>query len=75
MNWALLCKLLWRYDTEEEGLRKEVVEAKYGTGGGWALSVPRGAIERSSWRAIMKHFHRFMAGVAFEVGNERRVKF
>lgn len=42
VNKALLCKWLWRFESEPNSLWRQVVAAKYGTMNGWDSNNPRG---------------------------------
>lgn len=49
--------------------------AKFGASDGWDPKVPRGACGQSARRGIMNQLSTFKSGLAYEVGDGRRIKF
>lgn len=49
--------------------------AKYGETDGWDPIVPRGPFGWSPWRSILSQLDRYKAGLAFKVGDGRRIRF
>lgn len=75
MNKALLCKWLWRFGIEMGSLWRQVVATKFGNDDGWDFVMPNGLFGRSPWRAILQFALTFKEGIAYELGDGRRVKF
>lgn len=57
MNEVLLCKWLWRFESEEDSLWKQVVAAKFDIRDGWDLHLVRGPYGRNLRKGIAQLAH------------------
>lgn len=51
------------------------MKARYGSREGWDTLIPRGPYSWGPWRGIMTQLEPFKAGLTFEVGDGRHVRF
>lgn len=63
----MLIKWHWRYNQEEGGIWKKVVEAKYGCDSQWYSNTVRSSYECGLWKGIMKLWDEFNTNTSFQV--------
>lgn len=75
-NSVLLSKFLWRFAVDNDGLRKCVIQAKYGCNLlGWFSGGSNKAYGCSLWKYIIEFKNLFSDCILFKVGNGERVHF
>lgn len=75
MNKSLLCKWLWRFGREEDGVWRKVVASRHG-------ALPNGdpcpsheSYGLSPWKGIMRLFGDFEGGLRIDLGNGAKTQF
>lgn len=72
---ALLGKWLWRLGSNQDGLWKRVVSAKYGVGKeGWDVPDSNPTYQ-GLWRGILSAKHAFFSNMRFKVGCGQKIRF
>lgn len=52
-----------------------MILTKYGSVDGWETNAHRGPYGGSPWKGIMNYLHSFKGGLAYGVGDGRRISF
>lgn len=65
----------WRYNQEEAGFWKEIIQAKYGTSSHWCTNVVRTPYGTVLWKSIMKLWEDFSRNTSLQVGNGAHIQF
>ncbi|WMV52569.1 hypothetical protein MTR67_045954 [Solanum verrucosum] len=74
-NRCLLSKWLWRFNTEEQALWREVIVNKYGLNGNWVSSSMNSTYGMSAWRIIRKFWPALSRHIVYKVGNGTKIIF
>lgn len=68
-------KRLWRYNSENQALWRNVITQKYGQLNNWCTNPVRTAYGVSNWRVIRNQWEEFAVNIGFIIGNGRKVSF
>nr|XP_016481281.1 PREDICTED: uncharacterized protein LOC107802323 [Nicotiana tabacum] len=74
-NKSMLMKWHWRYNQEDAGLWKEIVQAKYGATSHWCTNAIRTPYGSGLWKGIRRLWDDFSCNTSLQVGNGALIQF
>ncbi|XP_059291286.1 uncharacterized protein LOC132044787 isoform X1 [Lycium ferocissimum] len=75
LNASLLMKWLWRYNVEENSLRRRLIQDKYGQVGMRCIDIVTSPYGVGVWRSIRSHWDTLLKNSKIQVGNGRKTLF
>lgn len=74
-NKCLLMKWHWRYNQEEVGFWKKVIQAKHGFSSHWCTNTTRSSHGIGLWKGIRNLWEEFSQNTSLQVGDGAHIRF